>query len=100
MLAFDRDHGYFDGALAERFARAIDRGIPSADDCDSRAQLYFGGAHADVAQERKSVEHAFFVLALGTNAIGLGEADGQNAGVVIFFQIVPADVLADFDVRS
>ena len=60
--------------------------------------LTFGCAHADVAEERKSVEHAFLVLALGSHAVGLDETHGQHAGVVVLFQVVPGDVLADFDV--
>ena len=46
----------------------------------------------------KSVKYSFFVLALGAHTVRIGQADGQHAGVVILFQIVPADVLADFDV--
>ena len=97
-VAFDRDHGHFDGALTERFARAVDRGVSAADDGDARTELHFGRAHADVAKEGKPENHAGFVLALGSRAVGLGKAHGKHGGVVILFQIVQRDVFADFDV--
>ncbi len=57
-----------------------------------------GCAHADIAQERKAVNHAVFILALGSHAVWLGKAHGQHAGVVVLFQIVPGDVLPNFNV--
>src|ERR1019366_5215923 len=69
----------------------------AADDGYASTQLDLGCAHADVAQERKSVKHAVLILALGAHAIGLGQAHGQHDRVVVLFQVVPGDVLADFD---
>ncbi len=54
-VALHRDHGHFHGALPQRFAGAVDGGVSAADDGDAGAQLDLGGAHADVAQERQSV---------------------------------------------
>ena len=97
-LRFHRDHGHFDGALAERFARAVDGGVSAADDDDASAELHFGRAHADVAKEWKAEDHAGFVLAFGSRAVGFGKAHGEYGGVIILFQIVQRDVFADFDV--
>ena len=71
-VGFHRDHGYFHGALPQRFAGAVDGGVSAADDGYASTQLDFGCAHADVAKERKSVKHAVLILALGAHAIGLG----------------------------
>ncbi len=91
-----RDHGYFDSALSQGFTGAVDGGVSAADHGDASAEFDFGSAHADVAQEGKPVENAVFVFAFGANTIRLGESYGQNAGVVVLFQIVPGNVLADF----
>src|SRR5271166_533200 len=94
----NRDHRDFDRALAQRLARTIDCGVSSADYSDARAQLHFRSTHADVAQEGQTVEHAGFIFTFGTHAVGLGKTDRQYARVIIFLQIVPGDVFADFDV--
>ena len=52
----DGDDRHFLGALAQRFARAVDRGIAAADDGDARPQLHLRRAHADVAEERQPVD--------------------------------------------
>ena len=78
-VALDRDHRHFHGALPQRLAGAVDRRVAAADHRDARAELHLRRAHADVAQEGQSVEHAVLVLALGAHAVGLGEADRQDA---------------------
>ena len=98
MVGLHRDHGHFHGALPQRFAGAVDRRVSAADDGDPGAQLDLGCAHADVAEERKSEVHALLVLTLGARAVGLDEAHGQHAGVVVLFQVIPGDILPDFDV--
>src|SRR5208337_60924 len=94
----DGDHGHFDGALPQGFAGAVDGGVSAANDGNASAQLDFRRAHTNVAKERKAIMHAVFVFALSAHTVRLGEADGENHGVVVLFQIVPGNVLADFDV--
>src|SRR6202040_1045619 len=90
---------YFHGALTQRLASAVDGGVSAADYGHSCAELHLRSAHADVAQERQAVKHAFLILAFSSHAVGVDQAHGQHAGVVILFQIVPADVFAHFRVR-
>ena len=97
-VLLDGDHRHFLGALAERFAGAVDRGVAATDDGHARAELDGGSAHPDVAQERQPIEHAVLVLAFGTHAVRLGEAHRQDAGVVVVLQLVPGDVLANLGV--
>ena len=92
-VLLDGDHRHFLGALPQRFAGAVDRRVAAADDGHARTELDGGSSHPDVAQERKPVEHAGLVLAFGTHAVRLGEAHGQDAGVVLVLEVVPADVL-------
>src|SRR5712691_9750648 len=96
-VGLHRDHGHFYGTLPQRFTGAVNRGVSAADDGDPSTQLDLGRAHADVAKERKSVKHAVLILALGSRAVWLGEAHGQNAGIVLLFQILPCNVLPDLD---
>src|ERR1700683_3244284 len=97
-IAFHRDHGYFNSALPQRFAGAIDSSVSSADHGDASADLYLGRSHADIAQEGKAVQNAGFIFAFGFHAVRFGESNGQHAGVVILSQIVPGYVLATFDI--
>src|SRR4029077_5908633 len=92
-------HRDFDGTLPQCLAGTVDRCVSSPDNRDPRAQLNLRGAHADVSKERQSVEYSLLVLAFGAHAVGLGKTDRQNTGVVVPFQIVPADIFANFTVR-
>jgi len=95
----DRDHGDFDGTLPQRFARAVNCSVTAANDGDACAQLDLGCAHADIAKEWKSENHAILIFAVGSRAIWIGEAHGQHDSVIILFQLVPGDVLADLHIR-
>src|ERR1700734_1826615 len=97
-IGFHGDHGYFHRALAQGFTGAIDGSVSAADYGHTGSQLHFRCSHADVAKERKTVEHAVFVLSFGAHAVRLGETHGQHASIVVLFEFVPSDVLADFDI--
>ena len=98
-VAFDGDQRDVSGALPQGLAGAVDRGVAAADHDDARAQLHLRRPHADVAQEGQPVEDALLVFAFRAHAVGLREADGEDAGVVALLQVVPADVLTHLGVR-
>src|SRR5208283_4700489 len=98
-IRLHRDHGDFHGALPQRLTSAIDGRVSTTDNRNPGAQLHLRGAHADIAKERKTVKHSLLILPFGTHAIRLGKAYGQDNGVVVFLQLIPGNVLADFDIR-
>src|SRR5215472_3292283 len=97
-VTFDGNHGDFDSTLAQSFARTVYGGVSPADDHDAGAKLDLGSAHADVAEEGKSVDHPGRVFTFSAYAVGFGKADGQDASVIVLFQVVPGNVLSDFAV--
>src|SRR5271165_3383952 len=51
-----------------------------------------------MSRRKGSPEHTLLILTFGSHAVGLSEAHGQHAGVVVPFQVVPGDVLPHLDV--
>ena len=96
VLAAAVDDGGNIGPEAFGLADGVDGGVAAAEDGDAAADGDFVERFGvDPLDEFEGVDHFGEIFAGNAEAVGPAEAEGEEDGVVVFFEFVDGEVLAD-----